>query len=161
LFGGADPLGRRIRRVASGREAEAPWEEIVGVVADFPNSLQPRMYRPLVPGSGDAVTLAIHVRGESAAAFTDQLRALTLAVDPMLRLGGVTTLESKLQESQNVDQLSILAVMLLTVSVLSLSAAGMYALMSFTITRRRREIGIRSALGAGSRDVLSGVLVRA
>jgi ABC-type antimicrobial peptide transport system permease subunit len=49
----------------------------------------------------------------------------------------------------------------LTLSVILLSAAGIYALMSFTITRRRREIGIRSALGAGARSVLWSVLSRA
>jgi putative ABC transport system permease protein len=46
-------------------------------------------------------------------------------------------------------------------SVVLLSAAGIYALMSFTVSRRRREIGIRSALGATSGRVLSGVLARA
>ena len=48
----------------------------------------------------------------------------------------------------------------MTISAVLLSAAGIYALMSFTITRRRREIGIRSALGAGPRRVLGGVLSR-
>jgi ABC-type antimicrobial peptide transport system permease subunit len=49
-------------------------------------------------------------------------------------------------------------VTLLTGSVLLLSAAGIYALVSFTVTRRRREIGIRSALGATQRQVLSAIL---
>jgi ABC-type antimicrobial peptide transport system permease subunit len=52
-------------------------------------------------------------------------------------------------------------VVLVTLSVLLLSAAGIYALMSFTITRRRREIGIRAALGAGPRRIIWSVLSKA
>lgn len=57
-------------------------------------------------------------------------------------------------------RLIILALELVTMSTVLLSAAGIYALMSFTITRRRREIGIRSALGAGPRRLLMSVLAR-
>ena len=53
------------------------------------------------------------------------------------------------------------AIALVTLSIVLLSAAGIYALMSFTIARRRREIGIRAALGAGPRTVLVSVLSRA
>ena len=48
-----------------------------------------------------------------------------------------------------------------TIAVLLLSAAGIYALIAFTVARRRREIGIRAALGAGPRQVIGGVLARA
>ena len=52
-------------------------------------------------------------------------------------------------------------VALVTGSVLLLSAAGIHALMSFTVNQRRREIGIRSALGASARLILTSVLARA
>ena len=48
-----------------------------------------------------------------------------------------------------------------TASVLLLSAAGIYAMMSFTVSRRRREIGIRAALGADARRVVTGIFGRA
>jgi len=54
-----------------------------------------------------------------------------------------------------------LVIVAVTVSVLLLSAAGLYAMMSFTVTRQRREIGIRSALGADPRRILSGIFARA
>ena len=79
----------------------------------------------------------------------------------MLRLESVVTLQESLEKTVRINRLIGIAIALLTLSVLLLSAAGIYALMSFTITRRRREIGIRSALGAGSRSVLWSVLSKA
>ncbi len=58
-------------------------------------------------------------------------------------------------------RLFIVVVELVTMSTVLLSAAGIYALMAFTVARRRREIGIRSALGAGPRRLLVGILSRA
>ena len=54
-----------------------------------------------------------------------------------------------------------LAIVAVTSSVLLLSAAGIYSMMSFTVARRRREIGIRTALGADARRVLAGIFGRA
>jgi putative ABC transport system permease protein len=79
-------------------------------------------------------------------------------VDPTLRLGPVRSLEDRLEDGLKAEKLGILSLVLVTVSVVLLSTAGMYALVSFTVTRRRREIGIRSALGAGSGRVLLGIL---
>jgi len=86
---------------------------------------------------------------------------LTVAVDPMLRLGTVRTLGQNVDFERELDKGILLAVALVTLSIVLLSAAGIYALMSFTIARRRREIGIRAALGAGPRRVLVSVLARA
>ena len=130
-------------------------------------SVEQRLQRELpgqpAPIAGEArpSILAVRVRGAPPATFADPLRALTVSVDPMLRLWQVTTLEESLQENLEVTRVIAFAVAGLTLSVILLSAAGIYALMAFTITRRRREIGIRSALGAGARDVLWSVLSRA
>jgi ABC-type lipoprotein release transport system permease subunit len=130
-------------------------------------SVEQRLQREL-PGQPAAIAgeeapsiLAVRIRGTAPAAFADRLREITVSVDPMLRLSGIMTLEESLRENLEVTRVIAFAVMGLTVSVVLLSAAGIYALMSFTITRRRREIGIRSALGAGARDVLRSVLSRA
>ena len=169
---------------------QEPWYEIVGVVPDFPTptdpgALRPKLYQPMfreaadpgtrrtalrrtlsrtqpmLPEAAHPVTLAVRVRGAAPATFAGRLEELTVAVDPMLRLGGVGALDESLREDMAMDRLIFLAVALLTLSVLLLSAAGIYAIVSFTIARRRREIGIRSALGAGPRRLLWSVLSRA
>ncbi|HEX5436655.1 MAG TPA: FtsX-like permease family protein, partial [Gemmatimonadaceae bacterium] len=84
------------------------------------------------------------------------------AVSPMLRLThGVAILADTMNLDMAAGRLIILAVLLVALSALLLSAAGIYALMSITITRRRREIGIRSALGGQPRRLLASILSRA
>jgi hypothetical protein len=173
FFAAADPLGRRVREAARGREgdpdatAAGPWNEIVGVVADFPSkenelaSIAPRIYRPLDPETAEDVTIAVRVRGAAPVAFGGRLREVAVGVDPMLRLADVRVLDNAQSLEKVADRYIFLAIVLVTASVILLSSAGIYALMSFTIARRRREIGIRSALGAGPRSVLVGVLRKA
>ena len=171
VLGGGDPLGRRVRAAVreeqgAQRVDRGPWYEIVGVVPDFPKTPdarvpEPRLYHAMRPGTVNPATVAIHVRGTPPESLADRLRVLTVAVDPMLRLGTVRTLGTTLDFERELDKGILLAVSLVTVSILLLSAAGIYALMSFTIARRRREIGIRAALGAGPRSVLVSVLARA
>jgi putative ABC transport system permease protein len=171
VLGGENAHGRRIRRAAEGREGSAerrppgPWLEIVGVVPDFPSpesatDVRPKLYQPLLLDGASPVTLAVRVRGASPETFGNRMRELAIAVDPMLRLDAVRALDKTLSVERLSDRMVLIAVALVTVSVLLLSAAGIYALMSFTIARRRREIGIRTALGAGRSRVLRSVLRR-
>jgi putative ABC transport system permease protein len=169
VFENGNPLGRRIRMlpVNRGPTADAlpqsPWEEIVGIVPDFPvdsTTPTPKIYRPLYQANSGPVTIALRLKGIKPTAFANQLRELTVATNPMLRLENIRSLEQTLEDDSAGRRLTILALELVTLSTVLLSAAGIYALLSFTITRRRREIGIRAALGAGPRQLLSSVLSR-
>ena len=73
----------------------------------------------------------------------------------------VRRLDEVYRSQQGIRNLGAFALALVTLSVLLLSAGGLYALMSFTVARRRREIGIRSALGGQSFGLLSGIFRRA
>ena len=112
-------------------------------------------------GEAHPSSLAVRVRGDTPAAFSGRLRELTVELDPMLRLRDVLSLEESTRRFFAPFRIMFIAVSGLAVSVILLSAAGIYALMSFTVTKRRREIGIRTALGAGPRRVLGGILSRA
>ena len=171
VLGGGNPIGRRVRHgIADDGDDDqarrAPWIEIVGVASDFPRAadpflIAPRLYQPLRVGEAYPSSLAVRVRGETPAAFAGRLRELTVELDPMLRLRDVLSLEESTRRFLAPFRIMFIAVSGLALSVILLSAAGIYALMSFTVTKRRREIGIRTALGAGPRRVLGGILSRA
>jgi ABC-type antimicrobial peptide transport system permease subunit len=93
--------------------------------------------------------------------FAGRLREIATALDPTLRLHEIRPLDEVLRKEQRATRLGALGLALVTLSVLLLSAAGIYALMSFTVAQRRREIGIRSALGAEPRQLLVSIFARA
>jgi predicted permease len=168
FLGGGNALGRRVRPSAqqpdqrtAAAAGPALWWEIVGVVDDFPgllapNALRPKLYLPLHPAETYPLTMA--VRGASVAATADRIREIAMEVEPGLSFTSIRRLADILEDAVKVQRLALLGLVMVTLSVVLLSAAGIYALMSFTIARRRREIGIRSALGARPVRVLAGVL---
>lgn len=174
FLGGGSALGRRIRYDSTGGGSTPQhvevgrWYEIVGVVDDFPATAMEQpgvargtLYYPLALGQVHPVNLAVRVRGTTPAAFAPQLREITTALDPTLQLRETRPMDEVMRSEQGAMRLAALALGLVTVSVLLLSAAGIYALMSFTVAQRRREIGVRSALGADPRQILGSVFSRA
>lgn len=175
--GDANVLGRHVRYVSgyrSGGVMTLPGDaeldrsyEIVGVVSDFPpkqmepGATQARVYHPMAPGQVYPTNLVVRMQSGAPAAFAGRLRQITTSFDPSLRLDEVRPLDDVLRQLQRGMRIGALSLSLVTLSILLLSAAGLYALMSFTVTQRRREIGIRTALGASPRRVLAGVFSRA
>jgi predicted permease len=171
VLGGGSALGRRVRYASQpdddGESMPARWFEIVGVVGDLhENPMDPglagaRMYHPLTPGSSAGAVLAVRMPDGVPESFGGRLRDLAAGVDAALRLGQVESLETVNQQAQLALRLVGVILTLVIASVLLLSAAGIYALMSFTVSQRRKEIGIRSALGAHPRRLLAGIFARA
>jgi len=92
--------------------------------------------------------------------FARKVHNILAAVDPALRMNEVRASFQADSEAALAVRLVALALSCVLVTVLLFSAAGVYALMSFTVSQRRREIGIRAALGASSMDVLRSVFSR-
>ncbi|HUQ89773.1 MAG TPA: ABC transporter permease, partial [Vicinamibacterales bacterium] len=169
LLGGVNAVGRRMHYVEAGRREPATagaitQYEIVGVVTDLgtnpiePDLIAPVIYHPL--RSATRATALIRMRGNNPLQFSSRLRDLTSALDPTLRLRIVTFSEIKRQSLIGV-RLMLLACSLVVVSVLLLSAAGIYAMMSFTVSQRRKEIGIRAAMGADPGQLLRSIFTKA
>ena len=158
-------LGTQFRYAAE-REGEAPsdWYEIVGVVADFPDlprspesPTEPSVYHPMPSGGAHPAVLSIQYSDRPPANAAQRVREIGAEIDPSLQMRRVVPLSVFYDEARSAFQMLALAVAIVTGAVLLLSAAGVHAMMSFTIAQRRREIGIRSALGAQPRHLLFGI----
>jgi ABC-type antimicrobial peptide transport system permease subunit len=165
VLGGRNPVGQRIR-VVGGEDnsvAIAEWYEVIGMVNDFGWQLpepqeQSAMYRPRLPTQLRSVNLAVKVRDVDG--FSTRLRTLAAQVDPTIRLTDVQPL-TDIGGGEAKSNWALTAVAwLVGCIVLLLSATGIHALMSFTVARRTREIGIRAALGASQGRIVRGIFSR-
>jgi predicted permease len=168
FLGDGAALGRRVRStaVAAGDTAQpGPWLEIVGVVDDLydesgaPELERPALHLPTALGAAP-VTVAIRTRGIGPDVLVPRLRAIAGEVAPGRPMTVAGPDELRGGGTSGGIRFSAIAVGLVTLSVLLLSAAGISAMMSFAVTRRYREIGIRLALGASRRQVLQGIFAR-
>jgi putative ABC transport system permease protein len=163
-------LGLRFRFTRSSSEAAPPeeWHQIVGVVRDFPSfppnlirKGEPTIYQPAAAGDIHPVTLSVRFARPAPPGFVDRFREIGAEVDPALQLRRVGSLADRYAEGRAAWRSLAWVIALVTSSVLLLSAAGIYALMSFTVAQRTREIGLRTALGGHPRRVLLNVFARA
>ena len=153
------------RDVAAGPRVAGPeadrWYEVVGVVGNLPVTTDARVaYHAAAPGQIHPAHLQLRLRG-GPAGLAERLRDVAASVDPTLHVDEVRTLAEIYREHRFGDNLGAITIGAVTGSVLLLSAAGLYALMSFTVAQRRREIGIRSALGAQPGHLVAAVFRRA
>ena len=168
VFGGRNAIGRRIRIVSGEIDQDAgdTWYEIVGVVRNFGWQLpepweQSAMYRPALPGSGSGANwrrpAQMAVRVNDPSAFANRLRKIAWDVDPLIRLNDVQPLAKAGDGEAQTNWALTWVAWVVGFVVLILSTTGIHALMSFTVSRRTREIGIRVALGANPPRIIAGV----
>jgi predicted permease len=171
VLGGRNAVGRRVRFAPAGpngRDAAnaktQPWIEIVGVVRDLamvkPGGLSPAgLYMPIDLRQVGSVMIAARVSGDMTAA-TNALRSIVGKADRLLRISDVQTLDRvRANEAQMINYIArMFGILDLTALILALS--GIYAVMSFAVSRRTREIGIRVALGSSRARVVLSILRR-
>ena len=159
LFGNDDPIGKRI---GPGRQGPTNIE-VAGVVENAKylsvrEAPLPTVYLPFRDGS--PMTLHIKARGDARSALgvvEEQLRAL----DPTLPLFHVQTIDARVDDALRQERLVSTLATTLSVSAMLIAAVGLYGLITFSVAQRTREIGIRIAVGAAPRQILSMILARA
>ncbi len=168
VLGGRNALGRRIRYRSASNDGQLlsleRWMEIVGVVRDMGMATEPvpktaGVYLPLTLRGAASVMIAARVSGDMRAA-TQNLRSIVTKADPTLRVSDVQPLASIPTNALKPINYVVRALSLVSFAALVLALSGIYAVMSFTVSRRTREIGIRVALGSRPSHVVLAILRR-
>jgi predicted permease len=162
-FGGRNPIGQRIR-FPTRKDAEATrWYEIAGVVDGMERAVGPgsevALYTPLSRKSGAA---QIYVRTSTRPSpLAPSIAAAVSSVDPQLSLMNATSLDDVWRPVEHSDIYFLAGLNVVAFVILGFALIGIYALMSFTVAQRSREIAIRAALGATPGKILSSIFGRA
>ena len=158
-FPGENPLGKHLHVVPYGN---ADYE-IVGVVADTLYKVgQPdmaAMYFPVLNGDNDQrLTLAVRAASDPLA-LSVPIQKQIAALDPQLPVSDVLTMQQIIGESLGNASFSATLILAFALLSLALASVGLYGVLSYLMTQRKTEIGIRIALGAQREQVLSLMLL--
>jgi predicted permease len=163
FYGNESPIGQRFGIPLYGGPEPWRWIEIVGVVKDVKytsmrDAAREMFYLPFQPVDGRGqMTLVARMAGDPtpvAAAIRREARGL----DPAMPMFEVETLATQVADSLSEERLLATLSGGFGIVVLLLSCLGLHSILSYSIARRTREIGIRMALGAGQRDILKLVV---
>jgi putative ABC transport system permease protein len=154
------PIGKRVKL---SRSSKASWLTIVGVVGAIRHFAldaepEPEVYEHYLQNPG-FLTVIVHTT-ENSAVMASAIRGEIWKLDKDIAVSQLKTMDQLLAESLSTRRLNTAFFAILAVIACILAGTGIYAVMSFSVTQRSHEIGVRIALGAQPRDVLKLVVMR-
>jgi putative ABC transport system permease protein len=163
LWPGEDPIGRRIR-VAGG--ADNPFRTIVGVVGDvrhyglhMPETMQVYVPHAQTHYPEPSLTMLIRTADDrDPLSIVPSVREFVRALDRLQPVTRVRTYEGILAQSISARRFTLSLLATFAVTALVLAVVGLYGALSYVVSQRQRELGVRVALGAGTRDITRLVL---
>ena len=158
---GQDPIGKRVK--FGDVDSDVPWLSIVGVVRDVkyrsldPNAnADPDIYQPFADNNSQ-IAFAVRTSVPPSSVIAP-VRAAIRAVEPAIAIYGVAPMDDQVRRQSSSARFITWVMGVFAGIALWLCALGIYGVMSYVVTQRTREIGIRLALGAQPREVLAAIV---